>query len=96
MIYLSKGGAGADSDHMWIRPCTNDSCIMYCDVYVTWILFSVLFDCTVVPMVTLIYSAELECQKGAFALAHTNSAKKSSLVLISTSECMKIAQNYPQ
>ena len=21
MIYLSKGGAGADSDHMWIRPC---------------------------------------------------------------------------
>ena len=22
MIYLSKGGAGADSDHTWIRPCT--------------------------------------------------------------------------
>ena len=21
MIYLSKGGAGADSDHTWIRPC---------------------------------------------------------------------------
>ena len=20
MIYLSKGGAGADSDHTWIRP----------------------------------------------------------------------------
>ena len=25
MIYLSKGGAGADSDHTWIRPCTNDT-----------------------------------------------------------------------
>ena len=24
MIYLSKGGAGADSDHMWIRPWVND------------------------------------------------------------------------
>ena len=21
MIYLSKGGAGADSDQTWIRPC---------------------------------------------------------------------------
>ena len=25
MIYLSKGGAGADSDHTWIRPCTYQS-----------------------------------------------------------------------
>ena len=24
MIYLSKGGAGADSDHTWIRPCLLD------------------------------------------------------------------------
>ena len=23
MIYLSKGGAGADSDHTWIRPCIS-------------------------------------------------------------------------
>ena len=23
MIYLSKGGAGADSDHTWIRPCVR-------------------------------------------------------------------------
>ena len=25
MIYLSKGGAGADSDHTWIRPCIRNS-----------------------------------------------------------------------
>ena len=24
MIYLSKGGAGADSDHTWIRPWGGD------------------------------------------------------------------------
>ena len=29
MIYLSKGGAGADSDHTWIRPCTSKSTNQY-------------------------------------------------------------------
>ena len=27
MIYLSKGGAGADSDHTWIRPCSYHNII---------------------------------------------------------------------
>ena len=35
MIYRSKGGAGADSDHTWIRPCS--SC---CDAVFTSVMLS--------------------------------------------------------
>ena len=40
MIYLSKGGGGgADSDHMWIRPCPGqlkryDKCSIHYNAYV--------------------------------------------------------------
>ena len=34
MIYLSKGGAGANSDHTWIRPCMKPIYILFICVLV--------------------------------------------------------------
>ena len=47
MIYLSKGGAGADSDHTWIHPCDRvlkhvlalgcfDTACLMCSLLNTW------------------------------------------------------------
>ena len=44
MIYLSKGGAGADSDHTWIRPCLPISyCVSLIMVTITSHVFIIIF-----------------------------------------------------